>query len=631
MIQLNEQVFEKYEVIELDKAKLPEGVLARVVYPICNIGERNKNNRVYERAVWDKVLADKEIKEKLENRCLFGQAEHPKESQSNLEKTSHVINRMWIDESEGKVKQEIDILDTEPFGRIVDTLIRAGCGVGVSTRAEGDLEEANDDQGSYMRVLPGPYNYITTDFTADPSTIKPYPESVQVAVVSEIKAGLEHEKCDKEFATSILEHMKVKEAGQLLESLREEKKESKEEIREEVKFDKLSDEQLIEKYNETESAREVNEDILKQMEDEIMGRGYRREEVDESEDIKAMYKKAGIKAPDGKGIHTKKFHECVIGVLKGDKEGKLKYENAAAICMSRLGRDKAVRKSHWAKESKSEKEKEPIPPLYEISEADEKSGKVKVPVFECYDDMVEYFRKALAEAPEKHKEKIKGIILESRKEEVDTMIDEAISRAERDKVIAYCDTLYDRIDNKDMEIKLMVKKMKEAAAKSDQPREILERKLAAVNLALEKRYKEVKALESKVDSIRQKHASEIKMAAARLKKVKEDFKNQIDSINKKYEEKLVESKQACNRAFIKEYVNMKLESSGLKVPENVRALLEKASSTEEAEKILKEVKDAICEGALHLNKPLTEITVPAEVDEEVLKVHNAIGRVMSGM
>lgn len=59
-----------------------------------------------------------------------------------------------------------------------------------------------------------------------------------------------------------------------------------------------------------------------------------------------MYRKAGVPAPDGKGIHTEKFHAMAIGIKKANPEYSM--ERAYAIAMSKLGRDKAVKKSHWA-------------------------------------------------------------------------------------------------------------------------------------------------------------------------------------------------------------------------------------------------------------------------------------------
>jgi len=229
-VALNEQIFEQHQIVESDRSKLPKGVLCRVTYPICNVGVLNKNNRMYEQAVWDKVFANEEIKEKMEKRSLFGQAEHPNDTtQSNLEKTSHVVTKMFLSEDKTKVMQEMDILDT-PYGRIVDTLLEAKCLVGVSTRAEGEMEDATDDKGNkYSRVIPEQYEYRTSDFTADPSTKQPYPEKVERDLVTQVQTGIEDEKIDKQFATALLEKMHCSEAKALLESLK------KEEVKEEEK------------------------------------------------------------------------------------------------------------------------------------------------------------------------------------------------------------------------------------------------------------------------------------------------------------------------------------------------------------------------------------------------------------
>lgn len=57
--------------------------------------------------------------------------------------------------------------------------------------------------------------------------------------------------------------------------------------------------------------------------------------------IKAKYRKAGLKPPKGKGIHTAVFHRCVIKVTK--KGG---VRSPHAVCMARLGRSRAVKKAH---------------------------------------------------------------------------------------------------------------------------------------------------------------------------------------------------------------------------------------------------------------------------------------------
>ncbi len=61
-----------------------------------------------------------------------------------------------------------------------------------------------------------------------------------------------------------------------------------------------------------------------------------------SKAIKAEYKKAGVEAPDGKGIHTMRFHKCSIAYMK---KGMNKNE-AYKRCMGGIGRDLSVKKEH---------------------------------------------------------------------------------------------------------------------------------------------------------------------------------------------------------------------------------------------------------------------------------------------
>lgn len=67
-----------------------------------------------------------------------------------------------------------------------------------------------------------------------------------------------------------------------------------------------------------------------------------------SKEIKGLYRRAlakgarGIAVPKGdKGIHTTKFHRCVTEVAKSGSA-----ENPYAVCMAKLGKEKAVKKGH---------------------------------------------------------------------------------------------------------------------------------------------------------------------------------------------------------------------------------------------------------------------------------------------
>lgn len=251
MAELVESMFAKAKIIEREKDKLPEGVLCRAEYPICNLGSRNANNRIYEDDVWDKVLNDKNIVGKMESRALFGHAEHPETLQSNVEKASHVVTGISVDKEDRKVNCTVDVLDT-PHGKIVDTILKADCGIGMSTRAEGDLEESTDSEGTYFKVKPNSYNFITVDFTADPSTFGTLPTSVERNVVQEIRKGVFDNQVSEDFALTALKGMKTKEASSLFESI------SNKDVKKEV---------VNEQEDKEKDLLKQEKDVLKQVKD----------------------------------------------------------------------------------------------------------------------------------------------------------------------------------------------------------------------------------------------------------------------------------------------------------------------------------------------------------------------------
>lgn len=65
-----------------------------------------------------------------------------------------------------------------------------------------------------------------------------------------------------------------------------------------------------------------------------------------SKEIRALYTKRGLTPPDGKGIHTRDFHSCVAQCKANQRKGGRKKVNCYAVCMSSLGKTRAVKKSH---------------------------------------------------------------------------------------------------------------------------------------------------------------------------------------------------------------------------------------------------------------------------------------------
>jgi len=61
-----------------------------------------------------------------------------------------------------------------------------------------------------------------------------------------------------------------------------------------------------------------------------------------SRNIMKLYTDKGIKPPEGKGIHTKKFHEMATAMMENGVPKDIAY----ATAMKKLGRNKSVKKPH---------------------------------------------------------------------------------------------------------------------------------------------------------------------------------------------------------------------------------------------------------------------------------------------
>jgi len=63
-----------------------------------------------------------------------------------------------------------------------------------------------------------------------------------------------------------------------------------------------------------------------------------------SKTIREIYRKGGVKPPDGKGIHTEKFHEIAVVIKRDNPEYSM--SRCYQIAIGKLGKSKAVKKSH---------------------------------------------------------------------------------------------------------------------------------------------------------------------------------------------------------------------------------------------------------------------------------------------
>lgn len=132
----------------------------------------NQNERFY--PMWILEREVEEFKKNFidENRA-WGELDHPDNAVVNLANVCHIIRELWW---EGKtLMMRIEILNGPdpmgtPSGRIVETLIRRGGMLGVSSRGVGSTERNTD---GYEVVQPD-YQLITWDIVSNPSTHKAF-------------------------------------------------------------------------------------------------------------------------------------------------------------------------------------------------------------------------------------------------------------------------------------------------------------------------------------------------------------------------------------------------------------------------------------------------------------------------
>jgi hypothetical protein len=133
--------------------------------------KRNQNSRVY--PVNEISKAVKAIQEKIETGySVLGEADHPDDLQVNLDRVSHMIEKMWMDGQDGYGR--LKLLPT-PMGNICKTLIENGVKLGVSSRGSGNVTESGNVSE---------FEIQTVDLVANPSAPDAYPDPLYEQIMN---------------------------------------------------------------------------------------------------------------------------------------------------------------------------------------------------------------------------------------------------------------------------------------------------------------------------------------------------------------------------------------------------------------------------------------------------------------
>ena len=129
-------------------------------------GVRNANERVY--PVNEIVKAVDTVNEQIKTgHSVLGEVDHPEDLKINLDRVSHMIEKMWMDGPAGYGK--LKILPT-PMGELVKTMLTSGVKLGVSSRGSGNVNDANGHVSDF--------EIVTVDVVAQPSAPNAYPTAI---------------------------------------------------------------------------------------------------------------------------------------------------------------------------------------------------------------------------------------------------------------------------------------------------------------------------------------------------------------------------------------------------------------------------------------------------------------------
>jgi hypothetical protein len=157
--EVNEEV--NYVTETLDEATGKKNLFIEGVFMQGDI--KNRNGRMYPADVLDKEV-NRYNEQYIEKNRAYGELGHPQGPTINLERVSHMITKLERDGSNfmGKAK----IMTETPYGKIVESLIKDGGQLGVSSRGMGSVKPSRDGTGVVQSDF---YLATAADIVADPS------------------------------------------------------------------------------------------------------------------------------------------------------------------------------------------------------------------------------------------------------------------------------------------------------------------------------------------------------------------------------------------------------------------------------------------------------------------------------
>jgi len=147
---------------------------------------KNRNGRVYTRKLWEKVLQDENVLERLNSKRMLGELDHPTDD-GQIRRTSHIVTKIKPNYNEGIIYGELELLNHDQGdAALLRALVDQGVQLCVSSRAYGDFLEDG------RTIDPDTFKLTTWDVVLDPSVsiaqLNKVSESVNKALDGESRA-----------------------------------------------------------------------------------------------------------------------------------------------------------------------------------------------------------------------------------------------------------------------------------------------------------------------------------------------------------------------------------------------------------------------------------------------------------
>lgn len=165
---------QSHSIVEAKDITSPDGKSLKHYYMqglFLQGNTKNYNERIYPAEIISQAV------ESIQNRILkgetvCGEADHPESLTINIDRISHVIEKMWMQGNDGWGR--LRILPSVPCGAIIEGLLKEGIKLGVSSRGAGNV----DDYSQKVTT----YDIITVDIVVQPSAPDAYPTPIYESI-----------------------------------------------------------------------------------------------------------------------------------------------------------------------------------------------------------------------------------------------------------------------------------------------------------------------------------------------------------------------------------------------------------------------------------------------------------------